>query len=593
MKSYKYKVLTLGFVLAGMASCSDSFLDKVPDERTEIDTEAKVISLLVSAYPEASPAWVGEISSDNLIDNLCPHLPTSEDDNQIKAHYNFGSYQKWDDELFQFKPAENATYSSQDSPGALWGGYYNSVATVNQALAGIERVAPNGVYSEKLKAAKGEALLLRAYDHFMLVNIFSQAYKDEEASKNDVGVPYVTEIESVVTKKYDRGNVADVYKKIGADLEEGLKLISDVNFTTAPKYHFNINAAHAFAARYYLFTRNYEKVIEHANAVLGTDSASVQRMIMDLSKFEGCSSVSDYANVWGEPEMNGNLMLLNTYSLLARRGFGYRYSLAGPTARSVMMYSRKSLLWSGYPCPAMAMVSGQLLSSSSHDYGIFSAKAYEHFQYSDKVSGIGYVHELYRPFTSNELLLERAEAEVMLGRYSDAANDLRWYWNCSLESMSANDKKLYVTTGYTKYLTNDLLIRYFTYATDAEGNLLASVNPNCQKDWNFTQNMSSKYVVPAEAFPYMNCINAFRRFETAFEGARFFDLKRWGMEYYHEVGTSAEKDAYTLKWNDPRRAIEVPWETISAGMESSRPESNASGSNANKLSISKNCYVIK
>ena len=92
MKSYKYKVLTLGLALIGLASCSDSFLDKVPDERTEIDSEDKVIQLLVSAYPEASPAWLGELSSDNLIDNLCPHLPTDMDDKQVLSHYNYGSY---------------------------------------------------------------------------------------------------------------------------------------------------------------------------------------------------------------------------------------------------------------------------------------------------------------------------------------------------------------------------------------------------------------------------------------------------------------------------------------------------------------------
>ena len=33
MKSYKYKVLAFGMALASVASCSDSFLDKTPDER--------------------------------------------------------------------------------------------------------------------------------------------------------------------------------------------------------------------------------------------------------------------------------------------------------------------------------------------------------------------------------------------------------------------------------------------------------------------------------------------------------------------------------------------------------------------------------
>lgn len=585
MKSYKYKALTLGLSLAALASCSESFLDKVPDERTEIDSEDKVVQLLVSAYPESNPAWVGEISSDNLIDNQAPHLPSNPNDKQVEAHYNYSSYAKYDDELYRFDPAESATYSSQDSPGHLWLGYYSSVATVNQALAGIERICPDGNLSSSMKAAKGEALLLRAYSHFQLVNIFSKAYKNEEASKNDVGVPYVTEIEDVVSKKYDRSNVTETYKKIGEDLEAGLALISDVNYTTAPKYHFNVNAAHAFAARYYLYKREYVKVIEHANEVLGTDSASFQRMVMDLSQFSGCSSLSDYANVWHSPNLNNNLLLIDTYSLMQRRMFGYRYSYAGPAASNALMIrSDHRTLWSGFICPAISLVNGSLFSSSSSDYGFFSSKIGEHFEYTDKVSGIGYCHQIYRAFTANELLLERAEAYIMLGNYAAAANDLRCYWNCQLESMSADDYKQYVTGRYISKMANSEFGAN-GYYNPASG----KVNTNCYRNWDFTQRMSSDFVVPAEAVPYMNCVNDFRRYETAFDGLRFFDLKRWGIDYSHTV--TVNKDIYNSNYDDDVRAVEVPWESISGGMDSSRPKSNATDENSAKLSLNKSSFV--
>lgn len=76
----------------------------------------------------------------------------------------------------------------------------------------------------------------------------------------------------------------------------------------------------------------------------------------------------------------------------------------------------------------------------------------------------------------------------------------------------------------------------------------------------------------------MNCLNELRRWETSFEGLRFFDLKRWGIEYKHVYNVTA--DETTLTVNDPRRAIEVPWEVISAGLEPSRPQTSAY-SNAN------------
>lgn len=585
MKSLKYIAASLGVVTFMLSSCSDSFLDHLPDERVEISSEKDVISLLVTAYPGSNYSWIAELSSDNLQDNQAPHLPSSPNDKQVEAHYNYGAYDRMDDDLYRFEPASSATFTSHDSPGQLWNQYYGSIATVNHAMQAIEKLAAEagGIdkCSAKLKAAYSEALLVRAFDHFVLVNIFSQAYKDEEQSKKDIGVPYVTEPETTVDKKYDRGNVADVYAKIQKDLEEGLKYVSDINYRTAPKYHFNTNAAHAFAARFYLYTRQWQKVIDHADQVLGTDSVSTVKMMLDYSTFSDCASASDFAIAWQNPDLNNNLMLLDTYSTFSRRCFGYRYSLSGSKAGDVMMIRTDSPLWSGYICPGFAVVGGMLFSSSSSDYGFFNCKMQERFQYTDKIAGIGYVHIMQRLFTANDLLLERAEAKTMLGQYESAADDLRYYWNGSLDSFNEKDYKTFVTSGYNKYLTNKILLNYWS---DPE-------HRNCFADWNFvTTNVSSSYVIPAEAVPYMNCINDFRRFENAFEGLRFFDLKRWGIEYSHEVGV--DKTVYTLKANDPRRAIEVPWEALSAGIDSSRPtESPANFDNG--ASLNKGSLLIK
>lgn len=98
-----------------------------------------------------------------------------------------------------------------------------------------------------------------------------------------------------------------------------------------------------------------------------------------------------------------------------------------------MMHSDLPLK-SGYIAPVQAIVGGMVFSRSSSDYGFFSSKIYEKFQYTNKIAGIGYPKVIYRAFTGSELLLERAEAEIMLGRYDAAANDLMAYWNDGLNS---------------------------------------------------------------------------------------------------------------------------------------------------------------
>lgn len=569
MKSIKFLALML-FAVLGFSACSDSFLDKNPDERILIDTEQKVVKLLTSAYPTGSYMWLGELLSDNIIDNQAPHLPSSSAVKQIVTKYNYGSYARWDDQLFRFEPATMATYNDWDSPGTLWQSYYSSISTVNHALQAIDEiVAKNNHETEVLKAARAEALLIRAYSHFMLAQLFSPAYMDEEKSSqpDQVGIPYVTEVEDVVRKDYQRGTVAETYAKIQKDLEDALPNISDRNFEK-PKWHFNVNAAHAFAARFYLTTRQYEKVIQHANAVLGTDPATSAQWTMDYSRFTSdLSSFSDYSRVWQSPDLKNNLMLMATYSIHYRRTFGYRYSCAGPAARAAFMI-HSSPLWSGYIIPPFGIVGFTAASSNSQDYGFTTTKIGEEFEYSDKIAGIGYPHQILTPFTANLLLLERAEAKAMIGDYNGAGEDLMAYWNNQINSFNEDQKKSYVDTRNLRFMEPDHFMSIYGKPN--------AQNSNVIMDWSFTQQyISPKFVVAPEAIPYMNCVNDFRRYETVLQGMRFFDLKRWGMEITHEYAEGRQVHTVTLKGDDPRRAVEVPWETMSAGMESSRPTVSA------------------
>ena len=209
--------MSMALAALTLTSCSESFLDKLPDERIEIDNEEKVAQLLISCYPSGSYAWVSEISSDNMMDNNAPHLPASPNAEQVLTHYNLSSYDRVDDEMFRFDPAKSST--SQDTPGFLWETFYGAIASVNHALQAIDEISDGGRnMTPSLTASRAEALLIRAYCHFILVNVFSQAYKTDELSLADKGIPYMTEPEEKVIVEYNRGTVTDTYAKIQADL---------------------------------------------------------------------------------------------------------------------------------------------------------------------------------------------------------------------------------------------------------------------------------------------------------------------------------------------------------------------------------------
>lgn len=575
--------------LLALASCSDSFLDHQPDERTEIDTEDKVISLLKTSYAGSNYGWLCEILSDNFIDNNCPHEPANPNQKTI-TYFNLNSYERADDEAFRFEPIKSSTGS--DSPSDIWEGYYFAIATANHALKYIDEIAAKngGTMTPKLKAARAEALLSRAYHHFILVNIFSQAYKNPEASKKDIGIPYVKEVEDKVSVNYPRGNVAEVYQNIKEDLEEGLKDVCDTYYDGKEKWHFNVNAAHAFAARFYLFTRDYEKVIEHADFVLGTDRDNmIKTKLMDYSGFDNCTYSSDYANEWKDVKHANNIMLLATHSTAWRHMIGYRYSCNGPALKAITYRSGPTWGWTIVPC---ASVSGATFYDGNSDHGFTWVKAGEQFEYTDKVARIGYAHIVRREFTMNQLLLERAEA-YLLGRHDKE--------NCFLDLWAYEEHRHNLSPDmYTYYLSGGTGLRSLSWSmidssvkddnTRNVGYWANSKNPNCFDNWDFTQNMSSDFIVSSDEVPYMNAINDYRRFETSYEGNRFFDLKRFGIEYSHFVGK--EEKEYRLTWNDPRRAVEVPQEVLAAGLEPSQPIKVSEGGVSNQRPASTSSYVV-
>lgn len=102
----------------------------------------------------------------------------------------------------------------------LWDAHYNAIAAANQVLQKIEE-AGNPVH---MNAYKGEALLCRAYSHFILANLFCVHYNSATASA-ELGIPYAVKPETEVRPYYERGTLAETYKHIQEDLEAGLPLI--------------------------------------------------------------------------------------------------------------------------------------------------------------------------------------------------------------------------------------------------------------------------------------------------------------------------------------------------------------------------------
>lgn len=501
-----------------MTGCN--FLDKEPDLRADINTKKKVQLLLTSAYDMPNYGTLGEVMSDNTVDNNTPdasgHVNSKVPMNTL-----------WDD-YFAWEPARE---SQQDSPYAIWQGCYSNIAVANQALVAIEKLEEEG---QNMRAERAEALMIRAYNHFILANVFCKAYRTDELSKNDLGVHYMTQAETTVKPEYDRSNVTEVYKHIEADLLAALPDIED-SYYAVPKYHFNQKAAYAFAARFYLFKRDYDKVLFYANKVLGTTPAEAAAVMWDAATAKEMGNSEQESFCWIDAKSPANLLVCTTssFQVYAFIPDYARYS-TNRAPLEIVLSKNGGPNWSGaFP--------GANLWRYDANYGSFFCKIKVFFEYTDKIAGIGYGHTMRRELTTGETLMARAEAKIMKGDLSGALADMNvWTHAYCIE----------------KDLTESNITTFF-----------AGSHPQKSPTLN-NEKMDPNWVLPGDknlSRLYMLCCLHLRRIENFYDGTRWFDLKRWGIEIDHEIGYPVVTKH--LSWDDDRRAVQLPNEAILAGQQ--------------------------
>lgn len=498
MKTITYFSIAATVMALSLTSCND-FLDTMPDQRTELNSTIKVRDILISAYPVQNPMAMFEYMSDNVSDN----------GDTYSCSYNLAieSYH-WED------PVE----TDQDSPSGIWEANYKAIAAANQALQAIEELGT----PDDCLPYKGEALLCRAYAHFVLANTFCMAYNPQTASQT-LGIPYITRPEIEVGTVYERGTIEDVYAQINADIEEALPLIANAKFTV-PVYHFNQKAAYAFAARFNLFYgKDYDKVIRYATKAIGEDPTAVLR---NLDGYDMYTTSDEWTYGYINPDEPANLLLLANSSRYGRIRNNQRYAITRDRLD-------KELVWSVFPGNEKLEVYNTVYHYNYVCY--FVPKMNEIFEITNQIAQTGYPHVVLPAFTTDETLLCRAEAHVLKGEYDAAATDLS-YW--------------YVKKGISSH-DADEIISFYTNADDGL--------PHCNSGNMKPLNTGVTYDPQQEAM--LHAVLHARRVEGIHEGIRWLDIKRYGISYEHNIYND---NPMVLEANDPRKAIQIPEQVLAA-----------------------------
>jgi hypothetical protein len=492
MKHIRYNIIKAVVLISLASSCSD-ILDESPDNRTTIDSPDKIAELLVGAYPEAAYAPFLEPMTDNAGDK-----GPSAQENRINEEMFF-----WND----INDVDN------DTPTNYWNSSYKAIAQANQALASIEELGGGSM----MNALKGEALLCRAYAHFMLVSIFSKSYNPNTAA-TDLGIPYVLEPEIVLLGDYERGTVENVYANIKKDLEQGLPLIEDNYNVTA--FHFNKKAANAFAARFYLNIGEWNKVINHSTIALGTSGADALR---DWENEYRPNTYTEqqlrYISSGVEP---ANLLLVSVPSLFNRFHATARYQLNSVKRDELFPQVNET----GKPWSYTVF--------GTNDLFFNLPKFSEYFKVTNQAANTGFAFVTYVLFSTDEAILNRAEAYAMIGDIESATSDI-------------NSSYALKTIGYNP--TTDEL-------TPSDIATIFEVS-----DSNF---YTPFYSIPSESLPFVNAALSIKKTVFYNEGMRWFDIKRHNIAIDHRdyFGNS-----FLLPKDDKRRELQIPEAAQAFGIE--------------------------
>ena len=514
----KLSILSLAAGMLALASC-DSYLDKLPDDRAEVNTLDKAKKFLVSAYPNHSPNFVFYMSSDNVTDNGVLYVAQP---NQQNAY-------KW-------QPIET---ENNDAPKQVWNANYEAAAVANMALEALA-----GDESADAQALRAEALLCRAFAMFQNANMFCMAWNDSKADEY-LGIPYPKVAGESVN---ERGTLRQTYENINADIEEALPLLND-GYLTVPKYHFNQKAAYAFAARFNLFYQNWDKAIEYATKALGGNPSGLMR---DMDSYANLAGVDDIHNKWIRSGENCNLMFVDAVSTNGRAHMGdsryKRFNHNRDIITTQTMWAKTP--WSNNKSSAEenALQEARLMYGSNQ--AVYIPSLNEDFEIKDKINQTGYAHTVDPVFTGDETILTRAEAYIMKKDYDKALADMNTWLTAHCDVTSP--KFLTLTVDNVNTALNAIRMTEVPSRAVSEESIKKPLNPQ-----GFT-------VEEGTQTNMIYTVLQMRRITTIYQGQRWLDIKRWGIEFTHHLDG---EDNLVFKAGDLRGAIQLPYDVIEAGLE--------------------------
>jgi starch-binding outer membrane protein, SusD/RagB family len=192
----------------------------------------------------------------------------------------------WYNTTYQYTNSTLATAGNMSD--YAWLRYYDQIKQANLLIANIDGVV-DATAAQK-ESVKGQALGLRAYAYFFLINYYQQTYKGNESKP---GVPIYLTVADAATGR-PRGTVKDVYDQMIVDLTAAEPLLTGKTRTT--KQNIDASVIQGLRARVALLQEDWATAATFANkARTGYSLMSAAQYVLPTA----FSTVANPELMWG------------------------------------------------------------------------------------------------------------------------------------------------------------------------------------------------------------------------------------------------------------------------------------------------------
>lgn len=286
MKAINY-IATFAWTVFGLAlsGCSSDYLDTVPTDQV---AASEVYGSVDNLYAALNGIHRKMVSQD------LGNQGMGGEPGFIIAREAMGDDMTWDTQTWHqgyLNWSYNTNASSQYNYG-IWETYYKFILNANLILENLDLL--DNLTEEETEEAqhiRGEALCIRAWAHFQLVQYYAKPYINGQTNTQP-GVPYRETSETL--SEIARTPVEDVYEGINSDLTEAAELLE--GYEAVDINHYTEKVVLGLLARVALTQQRYAEAAEYASRSIEVAEAEGVSIMTPDELMNGFADISSDTN---------------------------------------------------------------------------------------------------------------------------------------------------------------------------------------------------------------------------------------------------------------------------------------------------------